>query len=570
MENVRRGWRLVSACAFFMVPLIVGGCAGMSAGRGAQGKVVDGKFTPAHAPAANYGPDATLVCPSTEVMRLMGNEIDRRKVAGKATAQPSGQLCAAAEALLGWPGDRTPPESVLRFVSWHFGLPAALTRVIVATIPSEDSLDIAPNLAEPVATFMQTALDPRYGVATMRAPKVGQEKAARDMRSRGEQGSSSESFSQATRVVVVMQDATLDLAPVPRNLAPGGTITVSGKVSAGIENPKILLCDPQGHLQQPKGTADSAFQTEVKCGDKPGRVLVEIRGEIKGALTTLASFPIGCGSEVPTSAMVPPEGAGSTDLAASEKKLFDLINEERASGGLAPLAADATVAKAARALADSEKQQVQANSGGVALDPVAKLKEVGFVSPVVLQNPAQARSVEEAQARLSLSAVHRCNMLSSEVTHAGIGVALAPAAKPEDPSYAFVSELFVKELGAVDTESLRGKLRTLLAEKRGAARASKLKEDPTLDEIAQKYAAEIAGAGGNEDKEKTSAIVRPLYSGYRTVDIIGGAKNDPMEFAEEPGIIKEGKVYGLGVAQGGNAVLGNNAVYVIIIIGTKK
>jgi hypothetical protein len=51
---------------------------------------------------------------------------------------------------------------------------------------------------------------------------------------------------------------------------------------------------------------------------------------------------------------------------------------------------------------------------------------------------------------------------------------------------------------------------------------------------------------------------------------MGGAKTEPLEFAEEGGAAATGKAMGIGVAQGMNPVLGKNAVYVVILIGTRR
>jgi|SRR5712691_3623565 len=167
-----------------------------------------------------------------------------------------------------------------------------------------------------------------------------------------------------------------------------------------------------------------------------------------------------------------------------------------------------------------------------------------------------------------MSPAHRANYLSTEATHVGIGAAARTdsAGKPS----AVVTELFVKELPPLDVAALREKLHAELARKRSDARAAPLRKDAVLEEMAQRYASELAAARGDLPKARDKELIAPLYKRYLTVNILGGAKSDPIEFAEEPGVLSNGKLIGVGVAQGTHPVLGKNAVYVVIFIGARR
>jgi hypothetical protein len=190
------------------------------------------------------------------------------------------------------------------------------------------------------------------------------------------------------------------------------------------------------------------------------------------------------------------------------------------------------------------------------------------MSPLVLQNSAQARNAADAAGRFQMSPPNRANYMSADVTHAGIGVAATTdvAGKPA----AVVTELFVKQLPPLDPPALREKLYEALARKRSDARAPALKKDPPLEEMAQKYAAELAAARGDLPKARDRELIAPLYKSFLTVNILGGAKNDPLEFAEESGALSPGKLIGVGVAQGTHPVLGKNAVYVVVFIAARR
>jgi hypothetical protein len=133
-----------------------------------------------------------------------------------------------------------------------------------------------------------------------------------------------------------------------------------------------------------------------------------------------------------------------------------------------------------------------------------------------------------------------------------------------------ITALFMKELPPLDTKALKAKLYQAVNRKRADARATALAKDRLLDEIAQKYAEEMAAAHGNLPKARQSELEAPLFKAFRTVNILGGVKADPLEFAEEPGVIGPGKVIGIGVAQGTSATVGKNSAFVVVFIGTRR
>ena len=81
---------------------------------------------------------------------------------------------------------------------------------------------------------------------------------------------------------------------------------------------------------------------------------------------------------------------------------------------------------------------------------------------------------------------------------------------------------------------------------------------------------QLAAAAGNLSRSRENEILAPLRRKFRTIDVLAGAKQDPLDFAEEPGVLAKGRLDGIGVAQGANTVLGKNAVYVVILIGSRR
>jgi uncharacterized protein YkwD len=534
-------------------------CAAAEANRRSPGKVEGGNFTPTRPAATQYGPEAASACPSGGAFKVFGDELTSAVGAaqGKEAPKPDGRLCAAADALLGWDQPDPPPESLSRFVASYFGIPSPPGRVIVTTLESEDSHAISDALLQTATNFAQQAKRPRYGLATQRINKSGGDR-------RQQQTSSN-----ATKVALVMQDAAVELdQPVPRQVPAGGKFTVSGKAFGGA-NPKVLACTPSGKLETPAAQQGDAFRADLTC-DGNGPMQVEVRGDKDGATATLARFAVGCGAELPKShAVSPPPAAGqaSPPPAEQEKKMFEALNAMRTAAGLKPLEWDGAVAQVARGASQSYRDE---SSRGTAskFDVGAQLKQEGIPSLNVLQNPLAAPDVTEAEALVGSSPVNRCNLLNRDVTHAGVGV--VQATDPNGHPLIYVTELLVRELPQMDTEQVRMKLRDAINQKRQSSRAGAVTSDATLEEIAQKYAEALAASNGKISDQQDKAITAPLYRAFRSVEVLAGVKADPIEMAEEPGVTKAAKVLGVGAAQGANEVLGKNAVYVVILVGSKR
>jgi len=544
MERHSNRFASPRARAGFAAVLFLAGCAGAGAQRAGAGAVAAGKFTPAGAPAANYGPDPQRTCPSTTIARYVASDTaDQAKDIQKPAPQADGRLCAVAESLLGWDEQQPVPEIVRAFVAFHHGVPTSIPRVLLASLQElENPRELAARLDEVVMQYVRSAAgEVRYGIATAPGSRGG------------------------TKLSLVMQEPQLDLVePFPRKLDPKAEATLSGRLLGAHENAKVLVSDPRGKLQQPESKPGKEFRVPVSCGGRTGRMAVEIRAERQGQPEVLANFPVACGTELPTSVDVPAPGG---DPAQKERAIFEQINAERTEAGIPALKWDDKVAQVARSVSESE---AKSGGGGAAVGELeARLKAAGIASPIVLANPAATRTAEEAQRRFSLSPVYRANYMSTDATHGGIGVVIGKDA--QGGNVAFVTELFVRELAQMDVAAVAPKLRETINKKRASAGMPASRDDPILDKVAQEYAQALAAANGNITDAKHSQIVSPLYKTFRTVDFLSGAKADPMEFADEKTVLtSKEKAMGIGVAQGNHPVLGKNATYVVLLFGTRK
>lgn len=536
-----RGFVALSVAAALAVP---GTASAAPRSRREPGKITAGQFAPARPPAASYGPNPNEECLTSGVFDDVMRQLEgTAKSNSRKAPTMDGRLCAVAEAFLGWDPshDGVPRPKVLTFTSQWFGVPATVGAPTIATFETEDTRVIAQKVAEAVTNEVMRASYPRVGLATQRLRKG------------------------TTKIAFVVLDAAVELDPLPRRLELGQTAKLSGKLLGGAAEPRVLVSDSVGKLSEPKQGGADAFAAEVACGDRKGRVQVELRAEGgTGKTGTLAVFPVLCAEDLPKSVALAPE-PWPTDQAGAESKIFELLNAERAQGGLPPLERDPVVGKVARELA-ADIAARGGTPGGASIEE--RLKAEGIASQVILQSAAADRTYERAQDRLVASATNRSNIMTTEANKVGVGAVTQNDL--EGHPVVIVTEVFVKELPPIDVAKVRQQLRDAVTQKRKDARTNALADDATLDATAQKYAEALAAGGGTLPKEKSQELTAPLNTGFRSVTMVSGAKPEPLDLAEEPQTTATGKVLGVGAAQGRHPVLGRNAVYAVIMVGTPR
>jgi uncharacterized protein YkwD len=292
---------------------------------------------------------------------------------------------------------------------------------------------------------------------------------------------------------------------------------------------------------------------------------VEVNAEVAGERRPVANFPVACGKELATSL---PLGATvwPSDRAAQEKKVLEIINAERAGAGLQALVWDDAVAGVARSL--SEGLSDETRRGAAAVSVVEQLQKAGVPSPLLLVNPVQARTVDDAQERLLTSPGHRANLMNPEINHAGVGI--TTVTEKSGATTTFLAEVFVKVLPPVDLVQVRKDLQAAIAERRVEGKVPEIPVDTALHEVAQKYAQEMAAAKGKLPEERDTQMLDTLKKTYKGVNMLAGAAAAPLEFAKEKKVLASGKALGVGLAQGDHPKLGRNAFYVVILLGEPR
>lgn len=124
----------------------------------------------------------------------------------------------------------------------------------------------------------------------------------------------------------------------------------------------------------------------------------------------------------------PQTGSGSNTqtvqgLSADEQRMVELVNQERAKYGLAPLKANMDLVRVARLKAkDMVDKNYFSHTSPTYGSPFAMMQQFGISYRTAGENLAGAPSVEIAHQNLMNSSGHRANILNSSFSQIGIGV----------------------------------------------------------------------------------------------------------------------------------------------------
>ena len=126
-------------------------------------------------------------------------------------------------------------------------------------------------------------------------------------------------------------------------------------------------------------------------------------------------------------------------VTAQEQKLLDLLNQDRRANGLPALALDAELSRIARIKsADMRDQGYFAHESPTYGNAASMLAAFGYAFRGVGENIAHHASVEKAEAAFLSSPGHRTNLMGSQWTKVGIGVAV------DRNGFVYVTQLFVR------------------------------------------------------------------------------------------------------------------------------
>jgi len=122
------------------------------------------------------------------------------------------------------------------------------------------------------------------------------------------------------------------------------------------------------------------------------------------------------------------------------EELLRLTNQSRTAQGLLPLISDAALTKLAQEHAEEMSKQGFISHDLPSGSIFARMNRAGYKYETVRENLARARVVSYAHSALLKSPGHKANILATDISHIGIGIAKGDPAASGD--YLYIVEVF--------------------------------------------------------------------------------------------------------------------------------
>lgn len=371
----------------------------------------------------------------------------------------------------------------------------------------------------------------------------------------------------AVVVVIALSRRRIRMQPVLRSLSKPGRISLDGRLEGVYTGSELAQTLPGGETRTKDLGEGMDFHTTIRLAET-GRHRVEIIARGPKGPDVVANFPVFVG--VPVDASVEAVAAPDVALRPDEvrRRLFELINAERARAGLAALTFDPGLSEAAL----QHSEDMRANGFVAHVSPATgstedRLLRAGIVTRLAAENVSRGYAPDEIHKGFMDSPGHRAAILLAGATHVGIGV--ASEQKSEHPSY-FVTELFIRRIPPLGPGAKLTFFKQLNSA-RAAVGAPAVREDAALSLIADKSAREfLAGASLSQTEvlvrlsDRLKGISRKALSFYSTLSVVDSLDEGAKQAASDP---KAGRAryVGIGFAQGNRADLVPNSIVLVLI-----
>jgi uncharacterized protein YkwD len=502
-------------------------------------------FEPRTAGATHYAgegqevPDSALARATREVVSRVAGQL------GLPAPQADGRLFAAmAELSTLVPDEGVIAYSLVEFALQRHGIVEPSPHLFVVWGDLGDPYSIAQQLEPKLPQLISASGKTRFAVGASRRP------------------------SGEGVVVFALQTSSVALRPIPRALPVGGKIRVEGEILAPFRDPEVFVTEESGSvLRLPvlsRGGLD--FASEVDCRDRPGRRQIEVTAADSSGATVLANFPVWCLQDAPSSIRVDNAlgDAAVTTTQEAEQRLLALVNHDRRAAGLPELVWDEQVASVARAHSQEMRHtgvvaHISVQTGSAA----DRVKNAGIRTAAVLENIARSYGIGEAHLGLMNSPGHRANLVSPLATHLGIGVVFGDevAGRRE----LFVTQVFTRVPPRVDPGQVANEVRSKLGEVR------EVSTNARLEEVAQQVADQLArGVSRDAAWKQARGNLGDVAARFRRVGSVVTAVAD-LEAVTGASLLGGAQIdeIGIGIAQGPHADIGEQAVWIVVLLGQR-
>jgi uncharacterized protein YkwD len=372
------------------------------------------------------------------------------------------------------------------------------------------------------------------------------------------------------RILVALFDGKISLSPpFPRRLAPGQRALLRFEVTKTHRQIAVVTTEPDGASTSLTPATQGSWRSVSIACRKAGRYQVEVTGEGRFGVEVLANFPVYCDRAPPVSVrfrsptILGGQG-GVNDVAALEREILTRTNALRRERRLTALSASPRLAVVARA--HSAEMSAKGFVGHVSPStgsPADRVQRAGVVHLVVRENVARAYSTAEAMEQLMNSPAHRVNILSTDVSTLGVGIAVDRSGRTP---VLLVTQLFVRPGQPYNPATAKQDVLRIIRTARGAAGLQPLKVHGALDRLASAYVKTMIEDGGAP--QRADAALTPALVKLGTFQQVAGVKVivsviDALSGAEE---IKRKRYTHIGIGVGQR----ERKIYLFLLFGSAR
>jgi len=437
-----------------------------------------------------------------------------------------------------------PPAPVLELWTRHLGLYEPMPVVLALTQPDAASLE--DRVAQGIIELMPQLRFTHYGAVTLDDHGV-------------------------VYVVLVLSWRFATLQPVPRSIAPGTPLSVSGRLLPEMQGAQMVVTYPDGSSERGELVPGPRFELPVLARGS-GEHKVELLSNSRLGSTVVANFPLYVGVPPRTWVVLeaPPPGEGELDATDARERLLELINADRDRARLPPLALHAELNGVA--LAHSEDMHANGFVGHTSPTtggPPDRVQRAGIRTPLVLENAGRGYSPSEVHRGLMDSPGHRANVLSPDATHVGIGVLVE---REEDRNAYLVTQLFVRLAEKIDVDDAPDDLLDAINRERDRRKLRELEEDDALSALCDAAARDYFTAPPGRTRQQMVEVLNRNAAGKQQRYSKMAALLTVVTSLEEAAAIDAlldpaARALGIGVAQGTRADTIEDAIAVVVLIG---
>jgi uncharacterized protein YkwD len=253
------------------------------------------------------------------------------------------------------------------------------------------------------------------------------------------------------------------------------------------------------------------------------------------------------------SAPAPAFGSGLARVPASssvlreERAMAERLNRDRARQGLPPLRFDERLSEVARHHSQDMRdnhffEHESPNTGGVD----NRLDAAGYAFLTARENLSEAPDIERGQDGLLDSPPHYANIMSTDVTHVGVGIV---AGGVVDPRNLTITQVFARPSENETPERALRRALERLDRERAARGRGPAKRNVRLMQLAQKHIAELDELGSAESVERASQNIVTALAGPAGGSLMISTQRVPgSEQLALPDPLLDAPVCGVGLA----------------------